>query len=146
MTTVSSSCSPYFHVGIVVADLEAAMRELTNAVGLTWREPSRSQYGAWDIEVSYSVEGPPYLELIRGCGDGPWTLAGAPRIDHIGWATSNVVEESERLIGIGVDVDFDPSSVSPNRSGVFCYHRAPASGVRIELVTGALLDRLQGAS
>jgi hypothetical protein len=76
--------TPYYHIGLVVADLEAAMSELSAAVGLTWEDPHRSTYGEWDIDVVMSMEGPPYIELVQGGPDGPWSGADGRRLDHFG--------------------------------------------------------------
>jgi catechol 2,3-dioxygenase-like lactoylglutathione lyase family enzyme len=125
-----------FHVGIVVPDLEAAQAEMGAALGVTWRPVRDARYGEWDIRVSYSVEGPPYVELIEGSKGGPWTTQGAPRLDHFGVWSEDVPAEVAALLEKGLAIDFDPRSV--DRPPTFCYLRSPATGTRIELVSTAL--------
>ena len=124
-----------FHVCMVVVDMEAAQKELTEALGVTWRPPHHSQYGEWEISVCYSHQGPPYLELVQGGEGGPWDTSQGSRIDHIGYFSEEVVKESERWQAAGIPIDFDPAPYG--REGVFCYHKALAAGVRLELVNEA---------
>ena len=62
----------YFHVGLVVADIEAAMAQLGPALGLTFNEPHTSVYGGETIHVAYARQGPPYYELVEGSPGGRW--------------------------------------------------------------------------
>ena len=133
---------PFFHVGIVVEDLEAAMTELSTTIGLTWRAPHHSTYGEWEIKVVYSIEGPPFIELVQGGAGGPWDSSRGSPIDHIGYYAEDVVAEAERLAEAGLTFDFDPHTVG--KGGTFCYLKAVAAGARIELVsatTRALLEK-----
>lgn len=135
--------TPFFHVGIVVEDLRAAMDELSATLGLRWRTPHDSQYGDWAIKVVYSIDGPPFVELVEGGKNGgPWDVSKGSRIDHIGYYSEDVVRESERLAALGLPVEFDPTPFG--RQGNFCYHRAVAAGARIELVDVARVARLRG--
>jgi len=123
----------YYHVGIVVEDIEAAMAELSACLGLTWPEPHVSEYGEWTIKVAYSMEGPPYIELVEGQPGGPWDTSKGPRIDHIGISACDIPGECARMTAAGLPLSFEPTSVGkPFR---FCYHDAPSIGGRIEVVT-----------
>lgn len=135
---------PYYHIGLVVSDLEAAMSELTAAVCLTWEEPHHSQYGDWEIDVTMSMEGPPYIELVQGGADGPWSSAAGPRLDHFGYACHDLQTDGARLLESGFAVDFDPVSVG-GRSA-FCYYRGRHTGARVELVGASVLDHLAARS
>lgn len=132
---------PFFHVGMVVEDLPAAMAELTATIGVTWREPHDSRYGEWGIKVVYSIEGPPYIELVQGGAGGPWDTSKGSRIDHIGIWSEDVAKESERLAKASIPVDFDPVSVG--KPATFCYHRAVASGVRVEVIDLGARKRIE---
>lgn len=132
---------PFFHVGMVVEDLEVAMAELSLALDIKWRTPHESRYGDWTIKVVYSLDGPPFLELIQGEAGGPWDTGQGSRLDHIGYYSEDVVAESERLAAAGLPVDFDPATVG--RGGGFCYHRTVAAGARIEIVSVDRRTRLE---
>ena len=124
---------PFFHVGILVEDIQAAQDELSGALGIRFRKPHTSVYGDWTIQVCYSVEGPPFIELIEGgTNGGPWDVSNGPRIDHIGYYSQDVLKDRAHLEANGLPVDFDP--VPFGRGENFCYHCGPATGARIELV------------
>ena len=119
-----------FHIGIVVADLDAAMAELTRAAGLSWGEPIDRRTGEWDYRIVYSIEGPPHVELVEGAPGSPWDASEGPRLDHAGWWIDNVSAEKERLEAIGLSVDAD---LRPLPGGRAVYMHAPATGLRFEL-------------
>ena len=127
----------YFHAGLLVADLEAAMQELTHALGVTWNEPHESRYGSSRLRATYSREGPPFIELIEG--DGPWTPRRASsEIDHLGYWSEDLERDKLHLQRAGLPIEIDGSEHGVD----FTYHRAAKAGVRIELigpVRGALL-------
>jgi len=134
----------YYHIGLVVTDLRAAMSELSAAVGITWEEPHHSTYGDWDIDVVMSMEGPPYIELIQGGPDGPWSNAGGPRLDHFGYGCDDPEADGARLLLSGFEVDFDPTHVGKKRT--FTYYRGPHTGARVELLPASVLDHLKARS
>ena len=64
-----------FHLGIRVADLEAAQHELTESIGVTWTKPATIPMRAWapgaghqsyDLTISFTVGGPVRIELLYG--------------------------------------------------------------------------------
>ena len=64
-----------FHMGIRVADLAAAQRELTESIGVSWTTPATIPMKAWapgtgystyDLTISFTVEGPVHIELLYG--------------------------------------------------------------------------------
>jgi hypothetical protein len=122
-----------FHLGLAVADLDAAMAELTAAFGIQWSEPIERQIADWRYRVVYSIEGPPHLELVSvddGPADSPWDVTGGPRLDHAGWWIEDISAVKERLEALGMTVEFDLRDLS---GGSAVYMRSPASGLRIEL-------------
>jgi hypothetical protein len=134
---------PYYHVALVVEDLDAAMAELTRAVGLRWGEPHDSTYGEWRIRVVYSA-GPPFVELVQGEPGGPWDTTEGSHLDHIGYFSDDVLRDRRVLEEAGAAIDLDPTPYG--RGDVFAYLRTPVLGARVELVTDASRDRIYGAS
>jgi hypothetical protein len=122
----------YFHVGIVVEDIHAAMIEFSALVGVTWEEPHASTYGDSEIVVAYTNEGPPYLELIQGGKGGPWSIESGSRLDHIGYSSDDVEGDSRHFAESGAP--YEVGARTFGRSG-WAYHRSATTDVRLELVT-----------
>lgn len=124
---------PFFQVGILVADLEAAMDELGRALGLTWAEPQDRRLGEWTCRVTFGRPGPPYLELIEGPPGSPWDSEGGYRLDHLGLWTGDLDRERARLVAEGLPVDVEGTELS----GPWTYHRGERTGLRIEVIDEA---------
>jgi hypothetical protein len=123
---------PYFQVGVLVEDIDAARAELGAALGLDWTDVITREIGEWSLQVCFAKQGPPYLELIEGPAGSPWEITDGPRIDHIGYWTDDLAETKQRLESAGLPMEFD----GPKHGGVFTYHRGPKSGLRVELIDG----------
>jgi hypothetical protein len=94
--------NPAYHVGLVVEHLEEAQDELRRALGVTFGRTQRKTLrletpdGPTDVDVAYvyTLEGPPYLELIeRRTG----TVFEPVGLHHLGLWTDDSVGESARL-------------------------------------------------
>lgn len=128
----------YFHVGIVVPDIEAAMAEMAPALGLTFNQPHVSVYGGETITVAYAKEGPPYYELVQGSDGGRWNTSSGPVMDHVGYFSNDLDADVATLEAAGMPVDIDGRSYG----SFFTYHRSAASGMRVELIAGDRHDWL----
>jgi hypothetical protein len=140
MTDESSGFYPhsYFHVGVVVPDLEAAIAEAEQGLGLVFGAPHESRYGPDTIRVTYARQGPPYYELIEGAPGSQWDTSGGPRLDHIGYFAHDLDADAAALEAAGMPVDIDGRTYG----GRFTYHRASATGMRVELVDQAWRERV----
>lgn len=125
--------SPYYHLGFVVADIEAAARELTEALGVAWGEIRDRRLGEWDYRIVFSVDGPPFLELLEGPPGSPWDASAGSRLDHLGYWAADLDADQQALAERGAPLDFDGTALGRP----FTYHRLDAVGVRAELVDGA---------
>ena len=132
---------PFFQVGVIVEDIEAAMKELTEAQGVEWGEIAQRKYQQWDFKRVFSLAGPPYIELIEGPPGSPWDSSKGSRIDHLQWWTKDMEGDSKRMASVGVPIDTDGVNMSPvtapdgtRKPGIFRYFNAPKSGMRIELI------------
>jgi glyoxalase/bleomycin resistance protein/dioxygenase superfamily protein len=130
--------SPFYQVGIIVPDLEPAMEELGATLGLTWGTVVEAPYEPAPIRFVFSVQGPPHVELIEGPDGGPWSSAGGPRIDHIGFWSPDVQAGKRELEQRGLPIDVDGETLG---NPIFSYHRAESCGMRVELVSDALRER-----
>ncbi|RDI64350.1 VOC family protein [Nocardia pseudobrasiliensis] len=154
-----STVFPHYHVGIVVADLEAAMAEYSEHLGVEWRPPVpvqsdlRTEDGSrlFTSRMVYSRQGPPYMELLERRAGTPWS---EPGLHHLGLWTPDVESESERLTEAGLPRII--SAADHSTGAPFVYHQT-ADGVRLELIdigttgpgvftylSGALDDLLSG--
>ena len=98
--------TPYFHVGILVADLDAAIRRFSQVLGLRFGPVSDTQTpvdsGTITVEhirPTYSVDGPPYTELIEGSGDGLFSLQNGEGLHHLGiWSPHEFDDYNRRAV------------------------------------------------
>jgi hypothetical protein len=127
-----------YHLGLVVDDIEAAMDELSAALGLRWAKLQRrtalrkSAEGTISGETAfvYSLDGPPHLELIERRAATVFDKVG---LHHIGVWCDDPRAESERLERQGWP--FESVGVKPDGSWVGgLYHFSGSLGLRVELV------------
>ena len=76
---------PFFHVGILVRDVEAARADFAARLGMEF-EPVHSQKIATGetTRFCYSLQGPPYIELVEMTGTGSWSPEQPEGFHHIG--------------------------------------------------------------
>ncbi|SEG92952.1 Glyoxalase/Bleomycin resistance protein/Dioxygenase superfamily protein [Thermomonospora echinospora] len=130
-----------YHVGIVVAALEPAMEEFSEATGVTWGRVQRfpaefaTPSGPRTFHQTFvlSLEGPPYIELLVRVDDSVWEKTG---LHHLGMWSEDVAGESAALEGRGCAWEAAILDGEGRRAGG-CYHTLPNSDARIELVSRA---------
>jgi glyoxalase/bleomycin resistance protein/dioxygenase superfamily protein len=127
------------HVAYVVPDLAEAMKRLTASAGLRWAAPRklpvllRTPAGEIPTEVNltYSVQGPPHIELIA---EQPGTIWGSEHhgFHHMGYWSGRFADDIEALTGAGFE--FDAGGVNEHGALTgFAYLREPHTGLRVEL-------------
>ncbi len=126
----------FYHLCFVVQDIQHATDDLTRALGVRWSPIRTGRLGEWDYRIVFSVEGPPFFEVIQGDPGSPWDATGGSRFDHIGYWSSDVTVDKRRLEERGARIEFD--SCPYGRS--FTYHRIDSIGVRVELVDMAVQE------
>jgi hypothetical protein len=105
------TATPLYHVGIHVTDVEEAMAHFGAALGLTFNEPrvvpltELEAYGqpapARDLTVVYSIEGPPYLELIEAQDTGVWGHHHGEGLHHVGSYHDDLAARVAELMAAG---------------------------------------------
>lgn len=98
--------TPAYHVALVVPELDAGMAALTDALAISWAEIQRRDVAfespagprATEMAYVYSLDGPPYLELIEQ-RDG--TIFATAGLHHLGVWCDDRPGESARLDGLG---------------------------------------------
>lgn len=128
-----------FHVGIRVADLDAAMAELSASHGVTWASVQDRPMNIWlpdrgevtmQLAITYSCEGPVHMELMVGEEGSPWHTATGSGLHHFGYWVDDVTGETERLLAAGWTIEL--AAAPPEQGyGRFTYLRSP-SGVLVE--------------
>ncbi|MEM9034974.1 MAG: VOC family protein [Actinomycetota bacterium] len=140
-----------FHTGIRVPDLDAAMDELGESLGITWAAAvSNPAQPVWTPEGGsttlplrfvYSAEGPQHIELLEGPAGTIWDGREHPGVHHQGVWVDDVGAETERLVSMGWEVA--AAGLPPEDGyGSFSYV-VPPNGTIIELVTAAALPRFE---
>src|SRR5262245_50079700 len=133
------SVQNFFHVGYVVPDLGEAMQRLTASAGLRWAPARmlpvtlRTPAGeiSTEVNLTYSVQGPPYLELIA---EQPGTVWGSEHrgFPHLGYWSPRFADDIDALTRAGFE--FEAGSVDEHGALTrFVYLREPHTGLRVEL-------------
>lgn len=118
---------PYFQVGFVVPDLEAAMAELGAGLGVEMLGPLERDVGDGVLRIAFAKTPPPYLELIQGPPGSLWDATAGPRMHHLGYWSDDLGADSARLETAGMTLELD--------LGFARYHRpTTGAGARIELI------------
>jgi hypothetical protein len=137
-----------YHVGVVVPDVGAAMTQYGEAFGFTWSAVGDTTLDVLvdgearqaRIAATYSLEGPPYLELVEERSGGVWA-AQALGLQHVGLWTADLEGSVTRLEAAGLPgrVRHLPGEGQP---ALFSYHDGGA-GLWWELVSTAFRPRLE---
>jgi hypothetical protein len=98
--------APAYHIAVVVPDVERAITDLTTALGLSWAAVQRrtntfeSPSGPTPVDMCfvYSLEGPPYLEVIE---QREGSIFLTPGLHHVGLWCDDRPGESTRLEELG---------------------------------------------
>jgi catechol 2,3-dioxygenase-like lactoylglutathione lyase family enzyme len=132
---------PFFHVGILVKDVESARADFTAKLGLEF-EAVRSQPLATGetTRFCYSLQGPPYLELVEMTGTGSWSPDQPEGFHHLGSSDPGVPARCTAF-GDGVDL------IAPGADGSPLVALTPPEalhGVRVEYFDAAIAASFLG--
>lgn len=127
----------FFQAGMLVADLDASVAELSAALGLRFGTPVDRDTAFGPMRVVFSLDGPPWIELIQGPPGSPWDSKGTSKLDHLGYWTDDLAADRERMAALGMTIEIDGEEVA----GLpYAYFRAPQSGLRVELLHRSMED------
>ena len=133
-------------------DIAAARHRFGIALGITFgpvesRVLNFTNGESDNIRLCYSVEGPPYLELIEANGAGVFGLQHPEGVHHIGaWVTDGPSHcAALQAQGVGVDRQLQSSDGPYGRSQNFMWFNDPAHlhGVRFEFVDDSMRAALE---
>ncbi len=133
----------FYHTGIVVSDLDAAMARLSALAGYRWITPMsytlafRTATGTHELTSTfvYSLQAP-HVELIQEVPGSPWTAAPGNAIHHLGYFTDDLAETARTLEDNGFTFEAT-ADTSPPDLALFAYF-VDTVGTRIEIVDRAL--------
>lgn len=139
-----------FHIGIRVADLDAAMTDVGRHCGVTWASVQDRPMTVWvpgqgitelQLALTYSVEGPVHLELLQGPKGSIWDGNDVPGAHHFGYWSDDVHADTERMLADGWTLEL--AAAPPDDGfGRFTYVRSP-SGYLVEPVSVASKPRFE---
>ena len=101
-----------------------------SVIGVAWSPIRAGKLGDGEYSIVFSVEGPPFFDVIQGPAGSPWDATEGSRFDHIGYWAKDLETDKQELAARGAPLEFD--SCPYGRS--FTYHRLDSIGARVELV------------
>jgi hypothetical protein len=127
--------NPFFHVGFIVPDLDAAMKEFQAALGIAWRAPVDAMVpllgpdGVIESNVYsvYSQGGPPAIELVQSVPGTPLAGNGGVSFHHLGFWTDRLATSSHDLDAHGWPCAATVASVE-NQPSRFTLQQSPTEG------------------
>ncbi|MEM7094561.1 MAG: VOC family protein [Actinomycetota bacterium] len=138
-----------YHTGIRVHDLDAAMEEMGETLGVTWatvqHNPAQQIWTPEDglrqvpLTFVYSCEGPQHIELLQGVEGTPWFAGDSPGVHHVGLWCDDVTASTEAAVDAGWSVAM---AGAPPEDGYGAWtYVVPPSGPLVELVWSAIEPR-----
>lgn len=100
-----------FHIGVLVPNLDKAMDRFSDALGLTFMDPAVAHVDAFeqasgmsvlDLRITWSKEGPPYLELLESQDNHGLYGRHLEGLHHVGLWEPDPAKLMERLEGMGL--------------------------------------------
>jgi Glyoxalase/Bleomycin resistance protein/Dioxygenase superfamily len=133
----------FYHTGVVVPDLDAAMARLSALAGYRWINPLsytlpfRTMSGTRELTstIVYSVQAP-HVELLQEVPGSPWTAAPGNSVHHLGYFTDDLADTAKALEDNGFSFEMT-AAVAGSDLALFAYY-IDAFGTRIEIVDRAL--------
>lgn len=143
MTSLALRPEDFYHTGIIVPDLDAAMDRLSALAGYRWITPVsytlpfRTTSGTQEVTSTfvYSLQAP-HVELIKEVPGTAWTAAPGNAIHHLGYWTDNLAESANLLEDNGFAFEATADTAAPELA-LFAYY-VDSAGTRIEIVDRAL--------
>jgi hypothetical protein len=135
-----------FHYGIVTGDLTTSMRQLSQALGVTWTVPGSGGMLFHSVDgrpqpqplSCISREGPIHIDLIQGRPGTIWAAPDGPRLHHFAYWTDDLEGDIKRLAVDGWRLELT-SPDAEGRPTVFAY-LVRDDGFRVELIDAAGKD------
>ncbi|MFD4957850.1 VOC family protein [Microbacterium sp. NPDC058389] len=130
------------HIGILVENLEEAIERWSAALGYQFSPVARYRTQRWvdssdrsphfhDARISFSLQGPPRIELMEVSGNGTHSAAQLG-IHHFGFPGHADPLASAAASGLAVD----GQSLTGNGDTLLCFtEKAALDGIRLEFIS-----------
>jgi catechol 2,3-dioxygenase-like lactoylglutathione lyase family enzyme len=138
-----TATNTFFHVGILVDDLELAIERFSNVLNVNFLEPTVAHVDyleepgrmePFDLRISYSSDGPPRYELMEAQGDGIYGLRQGQGVHHIGIWEPDCERKLEHFVGRH-GLQKEGVMYTPDKRIIVAYfHPDDMHGTRIEIV------------
>jgi catechol 2,3-dioxygenase-like lactoylglutathione lyase family enzyme len=146
---VQADYVPFFHVGVLVRDIDQAAEDFAKTLGLRF-EPVRSAplVTGETMRFCYSLQGPPYLELVQMAATslGIWGPEQAEGLHHIAFADPDV---PGTCAAFGGQADIVVGGEGGSARVIFTRPEA-LHGIRVEYLQSAMVtatfERLRDAT
>jgi catechol 2,3-dioxygenase-like lactoylglutathione lyase family enzyme len=146
------SDSPYFHIAILVHNLEEAIERYSSVLGIEFVDPTLSTARFWEkgreermleARLAYSKQPQgPYIELVEAQGDGLFSPSRGEGVHHVGIWESDCearVEEMERN-----GVEMVAAQYTPEGKIIVAYFEPQdMKGVMLEIVDSGRKDMME---
>jgi catechol 2,3-dioxygenase-like lactoylglutathione lyase family enzyme len=134
------------HVAMLVEDLTEGIKRYSEILGVRFRPPNIARFAAVeengvsapaDLLMTYSMEGPVYVELMQAMGTGVWSSAHGFGLHHIGGYVSDLPQHMRRVELAGLKPE--ASVYTPGGELLLSYLRPEGlMGTRYELLSEKL--------
>lgn len=151
----------YHHVGVLVPDMQKAIRWFKDVLGITIHEPRKmvtlgridpGEFGDSEphegvSHLAWSAQGPPYYEIVEAKGEGHGKGLHSlekqgPGLHHVGMYVPDVDAEIRRLEQQGVTLQ--ARIIGPEGKTMACWtERSPETGLAVEYMDLSLLGLTQ---
>jgi catechol 2,3-dioxygenase-like lactoylglutathione lyase family enzyme len=133
----------YFHVGMIVPELEPALEQLTRLFGYSWQDvvshdselylPEAGGTRLVPMRLAISRE-EPFLEVIQAAEGTPWVVNEGSNLHHLGFWTDDLVADAAevRAAACPMAVCRTGPSGDPTKPVSMSYHRG--LGTYLELL------------
>jgi len=134
------------HIGILVDNLEEAIPRWEKALGYTFEPIKRYRTNSWvdssdetphfhDARISFSLEGPPYIELMEFTGSGTHSEAEGQGFHHFGFVDQpDVMARRVELAAQGIGHDGEALG-EDGRPILWFTEKRDLNGIRLEYVS-----------
>lgn len=140
-----------FKTGLLVPDLERAMADLGQWLGLRWTPVQESPLALWTgqgredvaLRFAYSLGAPPHLELLEAQPRGYYAAPNGAHLHHVGRWVDDLPKASAALAASGLPLEAAGLDARGSKPALFAFHRG-AHGLRVELVDAAQRASFEG--